>query len=44
MNEYESRKLHISIPLKVYDYLRENKLFKEIDGVITEILIKKYKI
>jgi len=41
---YSTRKLHISIPLNVYEFLRTQKLFKEIDGVITELLIKKYQI
>jgi len=41
---YSTRKLHISIPLNVYEFLRTQKLFKEIDGIITELLVEKYQI
>jgi len=41
---YETRKLHISVPIEVYEYIRNEKLFKEIDGIVTDLLIKKYNI
>jgi len=44
MDEFETRKLHISVPKYVYDYLKENKLFSSIDGVVTKLLIEHYNI
>ena len=41
---YETRKIHVTVPETVYEYLRREKLFKKIDGVITELLIEKYNI
>ncbi len=41
---YETRKIHVTVPETVYEYLRRKKLFKTIDGVITELLIEKYNI
>ncbi len=41
---YETRKIHVTVPETVYKYLRREKLFKEIDGIITEMLIEKYNI
>jgi len=43
-SDFETRKLHISIPLELYNYLRENKLFKSIDGEITKLLMEKYQL
>lgn len=42
MTEFETRKLHISIPLELYEYLRTEKLFKSIDGEIVSLLMVKY--
>lgn len=44
LTEYETRKLHVSVPANVYDYLRANKLFKSIDGIVTELIIEHYNI
>lgn len=41
-DDFQTRKLHISIPLELYEYLRENKLFKSIDGEIVSLLMEKY--
>ena len=41
---FETRKLHISVPIKIYEYIQEHKLFKEIDGIVVELLITKYDI
>ncbi len=41
---YETRKIHVTVPETVYEYLRREKLFKKIDGIITEMLIEKYHI
>jgi len=43
-NELETRKIHISVPKYVYEYLRTNKKFSTIDGVITKLLIEYYDI
>ena len=41
---FETRKIHLSVPLEVYEFIRENRLFKNIDGIIVEFLIEKYGI
>lgn len=41
---FETRKLHVTVPAYVYEYLRREKIFKSIDGVVTELLIEKYNI
>ena len=41
---FETRKLHISVPVQLYEYIRNEKLFKEIDGIVVELLISKYNI
>lgn len=43
-NEFDTRKIHISVPKEVYEYLRMNKKFSTIDGVITKLLIEYYNI
>ena len=44
MTNYETRKLHLSVPLELYEYIREAKLFKEIDGIVVELLMAKFKL
>ena len=44
MTTYETRKLHLSVPLELYEYIREQKLFKEIDGIVVELLMEKFKL
>jgi Mor family transcriptional regulator len=44
MTSYETRKLHLSVPLELYEHIRENKLFKEIDGIVVALLVEKFKL
>lgn len=44
INDYETRKLHVSVPLDLYNFLREKRLFKEIDGVIVKLLSEYYEV
>jgi len=41
-DEYETRKIHISVPVSLYDYLRKERLFKSIDGIIVNLLMEHY--
>ena len=41
---YDTGKIHLTVPKDVYEYLRINKKFKDIDGIVTEFLIDKYNI
>ena len=43
MIEFETRKLHISIPLSLYEMIRDQKKFKEIDGIVTRLLTEELK-
>jgi len=40
----ETRKLHVTLPRYVYDYLREHRLFSGIDGIVTDLLIEYFGI
>ena len=42
-DKYETRKLHVSIPVDLYESLRINKRFKSIDGLVTRLLIEEMK-
>jgi len=44
IQEYETRKLHVSVPLEIYDFLSKKRLFKEIDGVVVKLLMEHYNI
>lgn len=44
IESYETRKLHISVPLNLYEFIRTEKLFKNIDGIVVRLLMKEFDI
>lgn len=41
---FRTKKVHITVPLALYEKLKEKRCFENIDEVIVEMLIKHYRL